>query len=191
MLILRPLLLAFTLLLAGCQTTSTGFDDHAVRLGAPSEAELKAFTGQVAANAAERGLTSQQAANAFARLGWERLLTRKYDEATSLLNRAWALDPENPTIAAGFALIRHYRDNQPKLARQELVAAINHQPNDPALRMHYGRMFIWHSRSSTGEWVTIARRSTMPVLAMPWVKYPILSGSGLWKTGSPKTADPV
>tara|TARA_R110002110_G_scaffold295616_2_gene509636 strand:- start:475 stop:1119 length:645 start_codon:yes stop_codon:yes gene_type:complete len=140
MLILRPLLLAFTLLLAGCQTTSTGFDDRAVRLGAPSEAELKAFTGQVAANAAERGLTSQQAANAFARLGWERLLTRKYDEATSLLNRAWALDPENPTIAAGFALIRHYRDNQPKLARQELVAAINHQPNDPALRMHYGRL---------------------------------------------------
>ena len=141
MLILRPLLIVCALLLAGCQTTtSNGFDDRAVRLGAPGDAELKAFTGQVVANAAERGLTSQQAADAFARLGWERLLIRKYDEATSLLNRAWVLDPDSPTIAAGFALIRHYRDDQPKLARQELVAAINRQPNDPALRMHYGRL---------------------------------------------------
>ncbi|MEQ8709190.1 MAG: tetratricopeptide repeat protein [Rhodospirillales bacterium] len=140
MLILRPLLLAFALLLTGCQTASNGFDDRAVRLGTPADAELKAFTAQLSANARERGLTDRQAAMAFARLGWERLLTRNYDEAASLLNRAWALDPDSPTVAAGFALIRHYRDDEPKIARQELVAAINRQPNDPALRMHYGRL---------------------------------------------------
>jgi tetratricopeptide (TPR) repeat protein len=137
-------ILAFVLLLSACQTTgsrSTGsLDDQAIRLGNPSQAELQAFTNQLAANAAERGLGPQQASVAFSRLAWERLAARRYDEAAPFLNRAWALDPANATVAAGFAMLLYYRDGEPEAAVAEMQRAIALHPNDPGLRMNLGQL---------------------------------------------------
>lgn len=136
-------LLFAPLLLAGCQTFGSaprGFDEKAIRFGKPTAAEMDEVRTALNQNATERGMSPAQAANAFSRLGWERIVARRYDEAMPYLNRAWALAPDNPTVIAGLAMVRKYRDRDADAAIAELRQAITLRPDDPALRMHFGRM---------------------------------------------------
>jgi tetratricopeptide (TPR) repeat protein len=140
---LIAVILLAPLVLAGCQTLRSapqGFDEKAVMFGKPTAAELAHVRATLVENATERGMTPAQAANGFSRLGWERLVARKYDDAMPYLNRAWALDPQNATAIAGLAMVRKYRDGDVKNALADLRKAIQIRPDDPALRIHYGRL---------------------------------------------------
>lgn len=69
--------------------------------------------------------------------GWDLLADSKYGEATRLLNDAWLLDGRNPRVFWGFALVRHFRDNNKKGADAMFRRARVLDPRDTELLMDY------------------------------------------------------
>ncbi|MFE0015670.1 tetratricopeptide repeat protein [Mesorhizobium sp. NPDC059054] len=73
-------------------------------------------------------------------LGWQSFETRDFETAIRRFNQAWLLDPENPAIYWGFALVTHQRGEPLETVERWFAETEKRIPNVVPLLSDHGRI---------------------------------------------------
>jgi len=107
--------------------------------GGEKSAAQKLADEKLFASIAASGVSHEVAANHAVKRGLEAMKKRNFNAAIRRFNQGWLLNPQSGAVYWGMAAVVADRDHDMVEADQLFIKALTLSPNDPDLRVDYGR----------------------------------------------------